>query len=584
MGSMIGPLSVALLASALLTALLAAYAWNRRSGSPAIPYAAIFFVAVTIYGGGYAMELASVSLEEILFWVRVEYLGIVIIPTVVVAMAFAYTGRERLLTPPAIAGLMILPAITFTLVLFLNPLYYAAIGLDLSGPLPRFAYEPGPWFVVHAIYTLVVLIVAVALLALYLRSAHPPFRNQIMVVLAGAMIPIAAYVCYLAGLSPVPGLDLTPIALPFTAVAFMIGIVSYQLFDLAPVARSVVFDRIPVGVLVVDAPGRVVEANPSAAELLGSGGEPLVGRTLEEITSLLPPLDTMLAHEGDAEIEIQDPVRNRTLAVSAAPLRTGSDDRTGTVVLVSDITPRRRAEGALARRTADLEAANRRLSLVSTFTRHDLANHLVVIEGYLSLLREDPENPAAPELLDRLSGAVERVRVLLGFIRDYPAIGVQPPVWLDLGATAERAAHGVGLGDVAVDNRIPSLSVLADPLLERVFVALIENAVRHGGGTTRLVFGAVPGGDGLVLVVEDDGVGIPWPDKERIFERGFGRNTGLGLFLAREILESMGMTITETGVPGHGARFEVRIPAGRVRHRAGNSSEVGVTTLALKGR
>jgi signal transduction histidine kinase len=304
--------------------------------------------------------------------------------------------------------------------------------------------------------------------------------------------------------------------------------------------------------------------------------------TLDEVARLLPPLPGLLASGHGVEIEVRVPVRDRTLAVSAAPLCTGADECSGTVVLLSDITARRQAEGALARRTADLEAANRRLSLVSTFTRHDLANHLVVIEGYLALLREEPHGPAAPELLERLTGAVDRVRVLSGFIRDYPAIGVQPPVWLELGAAAERAVRGVGLGDVAVDNRLPAVSVLADPLLERVFAALIENAVRHGGGATKAVLGAVPADDGLVLVIEDDGAGIPWADKERIFERGFGRNTGLGLFLAREILESMGMAIAETGVPGHGARFEIRIPADRIRRRSGTVPEGAGIALALQ--
>jgi PAS domain S-box-containing protein len=402
------------------------------------------------------------------------------------------------------------------------------------------------------------------------------------VVLAGAAVPLIAYTCYLAGFSPIPGLDPTPIALVATAIAFTVGIVRYRLFDLAPVARSAIFERIPVGVLVLDGPGRVVEANPAAAKLLGAGGGPLVGMTLDEVARLLPPLPGLLTSGHGVEIEVRDPERNRTLAVSAAPLRTGADECGGTVVLLSDVTARRRAEGALARRTADLEAANRRLSLVSTFTRHDLANHLVVIEGYLSLLREEPHGPGAPELLERLTGAVDRVRVLSGFIRDYPAIGVQPPTWLELGATAERAVRGVGLGDVAVDNHLPAVSVLADPLLERVFAALIENAVRHGGGATKAVLGAVPAGNGLILVIEDDGAGIPWADKERIFERGFGRNTGLGLFLAREILESMGMAIAETGVPGHGARFEIRIPADRIRHRPGTVPEGAGIALALQ--
>ena len=69
----------------------------------------------------------------------------------------------------------------------------------------------------------------------------------------------------------------------------------------------------------------------------------------------------------------------------------------------------------------------------------------------------------------------------------------------------------------------------------------------------------------LVLIAEDDGPGIPAGDKERVFDRGFGHNTGLGLFLVRDILGITGITIRETGVPGKGARFEMTVPKGAYR-------------------
>jgi signal transduction histidine kinase len=69
----------------------------------------------------------------------------------------------------------------------------------------------------------------------------------------------------------------------------------------------------------------------------------------------------------------------------------------------------------------------------------------------------------------------------------------------------------------------------------------------------------------LVLVYEDNGAGIPAADKEHIFQKGFGQNTGMGLFLSREILSITGLTIRESGTPGKGARFEISLPAGRFR-------------------
>ncbi len=577
---MIDPLSLALLVSAILTGLLAFHAWERRSNGTAILLAAFFFGAVTLYIGGSAMELAATGFDEIIFWLRVEFLGIAVAPALVIAMVLAYTGRDQYLERSVIAGLLVIPAITLVLALTLHPLYYTSIGVDTSGPSPRFVFEPGLWYAVDAGFNLAAMLFAVVLLALELRSAMAPFRQQVIVVLAGAIIPLVTYTCYILGVLPISGIDPMPFALLATAIAFSVGVVRYRLFELVPVARSVVFERIPVGVLILDGQERVVESNPAAAALLGARAENLIGRGLGEVVPLLPPLAELLGVDDGAGVEVRDPASARTVAVSAVPLC--ADRACGTVVLLSDVTARRLTEQALARRTADLEASNRRHSLLSTFTRHDLANHLVVVDGYLSLVREDPTGPMAPELLERLSGAVARLKVLSAFIRDYPSIGAHPPSWMDLSATAARAVDGVDPGDSVIENRLPTVLVLADALLERVFSTLIENAVRHGGGTSQIILRAVPDGDGFVVVVEDDGAGIPWPDKERIFERGFGRNTGLGLFLAREILENMEMSITETGLPGHGARFEIRVPGRRIRHRSAPAPEGAVAALAMR--
>jgi signal transduction histidine kinase len=107
--------------------------------------------------------------------------------------------------------------------------------------------------------------------------------------------------------------------------------------------------------------------------------------------------------------------------------------------------------------------------------------------------------------------------------------------------------------------------VLADPLIVKVFYNLMDNAVRYGGKITTLRF-FVEEHDGVhVVVCEDDGDGVVAEEKEKIFERGFGKNTGLGLALAREILDITGITISEIGEPGKGARLEMTVPKGAWR-------------------
>ena len=105
------------------------------------------------------------------------------------------------------------------------------------------------------------------------------------------------------------------------------------------------------------------------------------------------------------------------------------------------------------------------------------------------------------------------------------------------------------------------LEIYADPLFDKVFYNLIDNALRYGGEKMteiRIFCQEVP--EGLVIVVEDNGTGIAGEDKIRLFTKGFGKNTGLGLFLSREILAITGITITENGEPGKGARFEILVP------------------------
>ena len=108
--------------------------------------------------------------------------------------------------------------------------------------------------------------------------------------------------------------------------------------------------------------------------------------------------------------------------------------------------------------------------------------------------------------------------------------------------------------------------VYSDPLFDKVFYNLIDNALRYGGDQMKTIRVSSQESDtSLVIVCEDDGVGITVEDKKKLFRKGFGKHTGLGLFLSREILSITGITITENGEPGVGARFEMTVPKGMWR-------------------
>jgi|WetSurMetagenome_2_1015567.scaffolds.fasta_scaffold24606_3 PAS domain S-box-containing protein len=229
------------------------------------------------------------------------------------------------------------------------------------------------------------------------------------------------------------------------------------------------------------------------------------------------------------------------------------------LVSLREISDRRQAEEAVRQ-------ANRKLNLLTGITRHDIGNQLLALDGYVSLLHKKVPDPGLTSYFSRINEASSRIASMIRFTKDYEQVGVHAPLWQDLTTLVNEAGKSALPGTVTLKNDLPAgMEVFADPLIARVFYNLIDNTVRHGGEISTIRF-ALEAGDGRrIIVCEDDGDGVPGGIKERIFERGFGKNTGFGLFISREVLDITGITINETGVPGTGARFEIEIPDNKYR-------------------
>jgi PAS domain S-box-containing protein len=227
-----------------------------------------------------------------------------------------------------------------------------------------------------------------------------------------------------------------------------------------------------------------------------------------------------------------------------------------------DITDRKRAEEAVRQ-------ANKKLNLLSGITRHDINNQLMVLNAFVTLLERELHDTPHEKYISRITGASENIADMIQFTKEYEQIGTGVPVWQDLATVITAAGKGIIPGQFTLINDLPATTeVFADPMLEKVFFNLLDNAVRHGGRVTQVRVSSRPSGEDLVIVWEDNGVGIPAGEKEYIFDRGFGKNTGLGMFLVREILSLTGISIMETGEPGRGARFEMTVHGGAYRIRS----------------
>jgi signal transduction histidine kinase len=227
--------------------------------------------------------------------------------------------------------------------------------------------------------------------------------------------------------------------------------------------------------------------------------------------------------------------------------------------LLRDITGRKQAELALTE-------ANRKISLLTNITRHDITNKILAVSSYLELIRELATDPVQIEYLDKQEQAVMAMNEQIEFTREYQQLGTEAPTWQDAEKILRIVKTQVDFGKVSLENTIGSLEILAGPMLDKVFSNLCDNAVKYGGPAIKTIrISSHQDERDLLVVIEDDGAGISAQDLPRLFERGFGKHTGLGLFLSREILSITGITIRVTSNPGEGARFEIRVPAGKFR-------------------
>jgi signal transduction histidine kinase len=203
--------------------------------------------------------------------------------------------------------------------------------------------------------------------------------------------------------------------------------------------------------------------------------------------------------------------------------------------------------------------------MLTEITRHDIRNKLTVLGGYLELLRDPPPKAQYSMYLSKLKQTVMMISENIEFTQLYENLGIASPLWQNVHDVFFSTCAQIDIKKIRVQSDLNGLEIYADPLLERVFFNMVENSLLYGSGVSVIRLTCRETSDGIILSIEDNGVGIPPQDKKKIFTKGFGKNSGLGLFLAQEILSITGITLQETGEFHRGARFEFFVPLGKFR-------------------
>ncbi len=324
--------------------------------------------------------------------------------------------------------------------------------------------------------------------------------------------------------------------------------------------NRLVIEEMQDGVLVVDRKGRVRAANPAARALLAPGGTtrnaPFQLRGIEAWEPLVLAVERAFVEavwpEAGRDVSLQfSPGLTRTLRLRVRFTRR-RDQRASEELCVLFVEDVRTVEART--RQEKLAAMGR----VSAGIAHEIRNPLAAIAQANALLAEDATSAAQRQLTQLVGDNVERLKRIVEDVMEVAPGATPARVCID--ATAQvaaacgewaRTAH-LPAGDTSpLRSELPAepLGVVFDAEhLRRVLVNLLDNALRHGGGTpaTILVQLAARGERDVVLSVASAGDAIT-PEVERyLFEPFFStrsRGTGLGLYICRELCERYGASI-----------------------------------------
>lgn len=481
---------------------------------------------------------------------KIEYLGIATIGITWLMFALNYTRREKWLTPRNTGLLFVIPVVTL-LAVFTNELHglvWPKITPSSDLPGAGLVYAHGPAFWLIFIFNYIILAVGTVLIIDNALRARDLYRWQMLGLVASAAVPWVGNLIYVSGLSPFPGLDLTPLGFTLSAITIAFSIFYFGLFDLVPVARDQLVENLMDGVLVLDVHNRVADINPKARELMRIGSERVIGRPVSEFIQAWAELANQFRDVESAQVEVHlthSPVSDIELRIS--PLTDENGQLAGRLFIARDISERKKLE----RIRDDLTHA----------MVHDLRNPLATIALSLDLLKTQLIPALDKEQLITFEGAeqsTQRILDLVNSILDINRLesGQMPlkRVKVSLQKIATEAIKTqiliakkkrVLLHENIASN-IPAL-VVDEELMQRVLQNILDNAVKFSvdGGVVQVRANYNPGGRDIVVSISDTGPGIEPEVKERLFEKFVtgnlkGIGSGLGLAFCRLVVEAHG--------------------------------------------
>ena len=332
-------LSLLVFVAGFLTLILFIFALSRKHSTLNLLFA-FYGLGGSIYAFGYGFELLSSNLAQILFWSKIQYIGISFSPAVIMLIVIHYTGKGKVINIFRTFLMFCIPVVTFLsrMTNQYHHLFYreASIEPSIYGNLLNIV--PGPLYYIHIVFLNAAWIFSFIWLLRYRKQALFLYRRQSLFMILAISTQWMALFIYITGAGP-RNVDLNPFLLPITSIFFSIGIFRYSLFDLAPLARDKLFEVMTESILVVDSEMRLADYNkkiinifPEIKDNLGEN----IGDILGSYTEIL---DLFMNDEvNNREIKLVIDKKIKYYTISLFSLLNEKNQVIGKIVSLNDIS------------------------------------------------------------------------------------------------------------------------------------------------------------------------------------------------------------------------------------------------------